>query len=237
MTGAFAYPGSELHLFRDARNWKRYLRARLGRYVRGDVLEVGAGIGGTTAMLHDVACTSWTCLEPDVQLAQQLSLATAALRDAAGAAPHAVIGTLAALDQAARYDSILYVDVLEHIDDDRGELARAATRLRAGGHLIVVSPAHQWLYSAFDRAIGHVRRYDRRMLHACAPAGLQLVCMQYLDSIGIAASLGNRLLMRSSQPNEAQIRVWDRLMVPMSRVADRCFGFALGKTVVAIWRR
>ncbi len=237
MNGAFEYAGTELQLFRHARRWKRYLREQVGPYVRGDVLEVGAGIGGTTAMLHDPACTSWTCLEPDPRLARELSTGVADFRDAGGSVPRVVSGTLSDLEPARHYDSILYVDVLEHIEDDRGELARAAERLRKGGHLIVVAPAHQWLFSAFDRAIGHFRRYDARMLRGCTPASAQLVQMRYLDSAGIAASLGNRLLMRSSDPSTAQIAIWDRVLVPLSHAVDPWLGFRVGKTILGVWQR
>lgn len=52
-TGEIPYAGGELDLFSLATNWKRYIKAEIGKYLVGDVLEVGAGIGGTTAALHD----------------------------------------------------------------------------------------------------------------------------------------------------------------------------------------
>lgn len=72
--------------------------------------------------------------------------------------------TLAALPRDSRFDTILYIDVLEHIADDRAELVEAARRLNPGGYLVVLSPAHQWLFTAFDAAIGHVRRYTAKSL-------------------------------------------------------------------------
>ena len=231
-----SYPGGELELFREARNWKGYLRDQLDPYLRGDVLEVGAGLGGTTLALHHARCTSWTCLEPDPELARELGSATAALRDAQGRPPRIVGCALAELDPPARYDAILYVDVLEHIEDDGKELLAAAARLHPSGHLVVVSPAHQWLFTAFDVAIGHHRRYSAAQLLARAPRGASLVCLRYLDSIGIAASLANRLLLRASAPTPAQLRVWDRYMVPVSRRVDAWFRYSLGKSILAVWQ-
>jgi SAM-dependent methyltransferase len=236
VTQTLQYAGGELELFREARNWKRYLRQQLSPHIRGDVLEVGAGIGGTTAILHGSACTSWTCLEPDAVLLTQLTSAVASLGDSAGRPPRAIAGTLGSLEAESRYDCILYVDVLEHIEHDRQELATAFAKLRAGGVLVVLSPAHQWLYTPFDAAIGHFRRYDRQSLCAVAPPG-ELVCLRYLDTVGIAASLGNRLLMRKSMPTAGQIRTWDQLMVPVSRVLDPLLAYRLGKSIVAVWRR
>src|SRR5260370_30792037 len=89
------------------------------------------------------------------------------------------IGTLRNVAAASLYDTILYLDVLEHIADDAAELAAAANHLAPGGHLVVLGPAHQFLFSAFDEAIGHYRRYNSRRLAALTPIGctLQPCCM------------------------------------------------------------
>jgi hypothetical protein len=236
VTAAPAYVGTELELFRAARNWKRYLQQQIGPYVRGDVLEVGAGLGATTLSLHQASCASWTCLEPDPQLAAELSAAVRGLRDRDGRAPIGQVGTLADLPAHARYDCALYIDVLEHIEDDRGELQAAAAKLRDGAHLLVMSPAHQWLYSAFDRAIGHFRRYDKAGLGTLTPHGATLIGTRYLDCAGVAASLANRVLMRQAMPSAAQIATWDRLLVPLSTQLDALLGYRVGKSTLAIWR-
>ncbi|KIL98713.1 Methyltransferase type 12 [Paramagnetospirillum magnetotacticum MS-1] len=144
---------------------------------------------------------------------------------------------LIAADQGERYDSVIYIDVLEHIEDDSGELARAFALLRPSGTLVVLSPAFQWLYTAFDHAIGHVRRYDRDRLTAIAPAGAASVRMSYLDSVGMAASMANRLLLRSGMPTLGQVLTWDRWMVPASRYFDPLIGGRFGKSILAVWRR
>jgi len=59
------YVGQELDLFALADNWKSYVKAQIAIYLTGDVLEVGAGIGATTAALHDGTARRWVCLEPD----------------------------------------------------------------------------------------------------------------------------------------------------------------------------
>jgi len=136
-----------------------------------------------------------------------------------------------------QFDTILYIDVVEHIEKDREELKRAASHLRPGGHLIVLSPAHQRLFSPFDAAIGHFRRYNRAMLRAISPAGLLLERMRYLDSAGMILSAANMLLLRQSMPTAAQLRFWDLCIVPISRVLDKLLLYSIGKTVIAVWRR
>jgi hypothetical protein len=129
------------------------------------------------------------------------------------------------------------VDVLEHIQDDRAELMRAALHLAPGGHLVVLAPAHQWLFTPFDAAVGHYRRYDRTSLGALHPQGVRRVLLRYLDAVGVLASSANRLLVQSSQPTMGQILVWDRLMVPLSRLIDPVFVWRFGKSLLAVWKK
>jgi SAM-dependent methyltransferase len=231
----YVYVGNELDLFAAATRWKSYVRRQVLGYIGRDVLEVGAGNGNTTRALCFGAADRWLCLEPDALLADRLSNAIDS-----GSLPRCcrvMIGTLADLFDHERFDTILYIDVLEHIADDRAELASAATRLTAGGHIVVLAPAHQWLFTPFDQAIGHHRRYSRPSLRRAAPPELDLVRLVYLDSVGMLASLGNRLLLKSATPGPRQIAVWDRLMVPASRLVDPLLGHTVGKSVLAVWRK
>lgn len=235
MSDAELYIGEELALFAAAKNWKAYLAAQMRPFFGRRILEVGAGMGTTTASLCDGTQDEWVCLEPDPRLLGQVEAELKAGRLPACCRPRA--GTLASFAEDELYDTILYVDVLEHIEDDRGEAARAFRHLAPGGHLIVLSPAHPFLFTPFDQAIGHFRRYTRRSLAAISPEGSTRVRWRYLDSVGFFASLANRLLLSQSMPTARQLWVWDRLMVPFSRWIDPLTFFAFGKSVLGIWRR
>lgn len=228
------YPGNELALFAQARNWKRYVAGCLHACMTGEVLEVGAGLGEMTRMLCDGRQAAWVCLEPDPNLAARLARAFPGGL-AHGVPIKVVPGTLSDLAPGRRFDCILYMDVLEHIADDRAELAQAAARLRPGGCLVVLSPAHQALFSAFDRAIGHHRRYDRRMLRAIAPPGLVEARLCHLDAAGMLCSLANRVVLRRAQPRLHEILFWDRMLVPLSRVLDALLMNCVGRSILGVW--
>lgn len=230
--GDFHYVGSELDLFAEARNWKAYWSRQIGSYIRGDVLEVGAGIGSNTGLMCDRTGGRWVCLEPDPVLASQLE---EALRG--GERLQNFCGTLQTLAREERFDTIIYIDVLEHIEDDATEMREAAARLRPQGRIIVLSPAHQWLYTPFDASIGHFRRYSRSSLKRVSPPELVLEQMFYLDCCGIAASTANQLLLKQSMPTRQQIGIWDKWMIPVSKAMDPVLGYSLGKSIVGIWRR
>lgn len=225
----YQYPGKELDLFMEARNWRDYWTSFVGPYLKGDVLEVGAGIGTLTRLLAPSA-GSWHALEPDGKLLR-------VFEDNPIDGVRTTVGTLESLNQDDRYDSILYADVLEHIEDDAGELQRAARFLRPHGRIIVMSPAHQRLYSAFDESVGHYRRYSLESLSALRPPGMRIVEAIYLDSVGIIVSAGNRFVTRSPMPRKFQIRLWDRFFVPLSRILDPLLRFGVGKSALVVFQK
>ncbi len=233
--GEFHYVGSELDLFAAVKNWKSYWSSRIRPFISGDVLEVGAGIGSNTGLLSPGARGRWVCLEPDPNLSANLA---ANLQGMAGTRDfESLCGTLASLDPNEMFDTIIYIDVLEHIEDDAAELKLAAQRLRPGGCVIVLSPAHQWLFTPFDAAIGHFRRYNRSSLRKASPPALNVETIFYLDSCGIAASSMNQLFLRQSMPTAAQLHVWDSWIIPVSRLIDPILMYSLGKSIVGVWRK
>jgi SAM-dependent methyltransferase len=231
----YEYVGEELDLFALAVNWKRYFRSELADVIRGDVLEVGAGIGETTRHLCDGRQRSWVCLEPDAALAARLA-ANVEVSELVPK-PRVKVGTLTDLDASSQFDAILYIDVLEHIEHDARELDRAAILLSPGGSIVVLSPAFGFLFSEFDRAVGHFRRYTRRSLAAAFPRSLRRNRLHYLDGVGFLASLANRLLLHQSVPSRQQIECWDRRMVPVSRYVDPLVRALFGRSVVAVYQR
>jgi SAM-dependent methyltransferase len=232
------YPGQELDLFSRATGWKSYFGQRIRPYIGGAVLEVGAGLGANLEILCDgnPAIRSYAGLEPDPDLHRRL---TEKLQSAhSSPIPRsAILGTLATLPPDQRFDTLLYLDVLEHIEDDHAEFQRACDRLSPGGHLIILCPAHQWLFSPFDQAIGHFRRHNLRSFRAFTHPSVHPVRIHYLDSVGLLASSANRLLLKQSMPTEKQIRLWDRVMVPLSRWLDPLVFHQLGKSVLGVWKR
>jgi SAM-dependent methyltransferase len=225
----YSYVGSELELFIKAKNWKKYWAGRVRPFVRGSVLDVGAGLGATFDYLSN-SSDSWTCLEPDPDLCDQLQERLANHPRP----PRVVCGTLDAIGADEKFDTIVYIDVLEHIEHDGEQMQAATARLKPGGFLIVLSPALPLLFSPFDRSVGHFRRYTARSLKAVTPPGLAVKDWFFLDGIGVLASLFARVAKRSA-PTQAQIATWDKTIVPVSRVTDAVTSRWFGRTIVMVW--
>ena len=236
MNEGYSYPGDELALFAQALNWKKYFSGTILPFIIGDVLEVGAGIGATTPFLQNKEVRSWTMLEPDRRLCLQLEKRLDQQQLPSYCKP--ICGNLDSLDQQQLFDTILYIDVLEHLEDDKGELRKAVERLKPRGRLIVLAPAHQSLFSKFDRSIGHLRRYEKGSLRKIVDNSiLTEEHLFYLDSMGCVSSLANKWMLKQSMPTLKQVHFWDTKLIPISRVTDKLFGLTIGKTIIGIWRK
>jgi phospholipid N-methyltransferase len=231
----FNYIGSELDLFSEARNWKAYYGGIIRRYLGSEVLEVGAGIGTTTLSLCQGNQKRWICLEPDPNLSKRLK--SSLLNNSLLNCCEIKVGTLVDLSPAEMFDSIIYIDVLEHIEDHINETRLAVNHLRKGGVLIVLAPAYQWLFTPFDESIGHYRRYNRKSLSKTVPSTLELVDLKYVDCVGLLASISNRLILKSKMPSRQQILFWDKYMIPISRKIDPLIRHSFGKSILGIWRK
>ena len=229
-----SYIGSELELFAAATNWKAYFSNALAPFIGAQVLEVGAGIGSNIRFFHTTADLRWTSVEPDPDLARRITerIALGELPDTC----RVLVGTVESIEATLRFNTVFYIDVLEHIADDAAELNCAAGHLAPDGNLVVLAPAHQYLFSEFDAAIGHHRRYNAVSLIAVTPPRCRLRTCFMLDSVGFFASLANRFMLAATMPSPRQIAFWDKALKPVSRVLDKVTGHKFGKSIVAVWQ-
>jgi hypothetical protein len=196
---------------------------------------VGAGIAETSPYLLNEKVSHWTCLEPDDDF---YSLLQKKIVDEK-LPPNfsAKNGTVLSLPENELYDTIVYIDVLEHIENDREELVHATKHLRPGGNLVVLSPAFQTLYSKFDRSIGHFRRYTKKTLKAVLPDGMKQQKLLYLESGGTVLLLLAKLFKKNSHPSLRQVLFWDKTVVPVSKILDKVIGYSYGKTIIGAWEK
>lgn len=230
----YSYSGQELDLFRQVKNWKSYFKSLIVPYLGENVLEVGAGKGGTTEMFIDPSFKHWVSIEPDKVLFEELCQNKALFAYGNFQADQFTIDEL---PENSLFNIILYIDVLEHIEKDSEEISKATKHLLPGGRLIVLSPAYQFFFTPFDEAVGHFRRYNKESLHQCIPDSLQCIDVKYIDSVGCLLSLGNKLLLKKSIPTTKQLAFWDQHIIPVSRKVDKLIHYKVGKTILGIWQK
>lgn len=205
-----------------------------GPYLRGRVLEVGAGAGTITRKLVErFPDMSIVALEPaDNMFAQLEPYAALTRRVEARKETLADYGP----EAAGSFDAALYVNVLEHIEDDEKEVHLAAGALRPGGAFLVFGPALERLYSLLDHKAGHYRRYSlERLRRLCDAAGLRVVSLHYFDVLGVVPYLVVYGWLHRTSIGSSTVWGYDRLMVPLSRRIQRLLRHPpLGKNVVLV---
>ena len=227
---SFTYTG-ELSLFDHAINWKTYWVSQVSPWIGKNVLEVGAGLASNTPLMYQPDTERWVCIEPDP--GQAKAMAKKLLPEKC----ECRVGTLDNVASEELFDTILYMDVLEHILNDTSEITKASKHLVLGGRIVVLAPAWPFLFSPFDREVGHFRRYTRSSLRQCGEASLKVCKADYLDSVGFFASAMNRYILGASKPTVDQIKLWDRTMVPLSRILDPILARNFGKSVLVVWEK
>jgi SAM-dependent methyltransferase len=223
------YPGAELDAMSEARNYNRWILDHFVPYLGQRVAEVGAGIGTISELLLAQGVTQLVSYEPSKNMFPMLA---EKLRHDDRA--RAVNDVLRPNDAADRFDSVIYVNVLEHIEDDRAELATAHAALKPNGHVMIFVPALSWLYSDFDRQIGHFRRYTKNGLKDLAKdVGFTTVKAHYFDLLGILPWYVMFVLLRKV-PVRGNVMLYDKLVVPPLKRIEGMVKPPIGKSVLFV---
>jgi SAM-dependent methyltransferase len=214
----------------QARNYRRALFAEFGPFLRGDVVEVGAGIGQMTGHLVGLPGVNRTvAVEPDPRFCAQ--------HRAQFPAHELVEGTVANLPAGMACNAILSINVLEHIRDDEGELRRyAGLLLERRGVLCLFVPARPEIYAPIDKDFGHFRRYSRAELRRkLIRAGFEIVRLHYFNCVGYLAWWVSFCLLQKRRMGAGQVRFYDRVIFPVVHaVESRIIRPPLGQNLMAV---
>jgi len=233
MTNSSAeYPGKELESMSFAFNYHNWIIDELTPFLGRNVVEVGAGVGNLTTILLKKALERLYAFEPASNLFPLLKEKT-----------REQVRVLAVNEffrpelVADAIDSILYINVLEHIEDDSGELSMAYGALRPGGYLLLFVPALQWLFSSADASIGHFRRYYKTdLVRLVKTAGFSIEKAHYLDFTGILPWYINFVLLKNSFTS-SKVALYDKLVVPSVRIFESLIRPPIGKNLIVVARK
>jgi 2-polyprenyl-3-methyl-5-hydroxy-6-metoxy-1,4-benzoquinol methylase len=227
----------ELESLANADNFFGWIADEIAPHLGQRILEVGAGIGTIARKVSERKPNSdITAIEPAANVFSRLAAEASTLPNVT-----ALQRTSQQLadSHAQHFDSIVYVNVLEHILDDAAEMRTAYELLGPGGTLCVFVPATPQIYGSLDYKSGHHRRYDKaRLREVIAGAGFEVVDLRYLEVAGIVPYwLMYRVLDRPSLSSSSS-SVFDRGIVPVSKFIQRLVpNPPFGKNLLAIARR
>ena len=216
-----------------AERYNRWIFRVLASHLGPRVLEIGAGIGNFTRYLvgrelvlaTDLSARYLQLLANTFERHTRVQVQRLDLDDfdPAGLA-------------AQRIDTIVCLNVLEHIGDDRRALRRLWETLVPGGRLLLLVPAHPALYGAIDRAIHHYRRYDRPGLVArLVEAGFEVEHVRFFNALGVLGWYANSVLLRRTRVPGLQLRL-QNLLVPLLR-AESALGLPFGLSLITVARK
>jgi glycosyltransferase involved in cell wall biosynthesis len=226
-----ADPGYQT-LLRLARadRYNRWMFRELAPFLGRRVLEIGSGIGTLTRFLvgRDLVVASDVNPRYLRMLANTFERHTRVrvqLLDLADFDP----GDLAPY----QLDTIVCLNVLEHIEDDRRTLRRLYESLAPGGRLVLLVPAHRRLYGAIDEAIHHWRRYERAdLVERLGEAGFRVEHLAFFNRLGVVGWYLNSVLLRRTRVPGVQIR-FQNLLVPLLR-CESALRLPFGLSLIAV---
>jgi SAM-dependent methyltransferase len=225
-----------LEIFSKARRFNRWLFKSFSSYCKGNILEIGSGTGNISKWLLETgnAVTLSDLREEYCKRLEERFSDLATLQDVLQldlSDPAFDKRDPKLLDQ---FDTVVGLNVVEHIENDRMVIRNAVKLLRYKGRLIILLPAYQGLYNSFDKSLGHFRRYRRNQLvKLLEDEGLELVTSKYFNAAGIAGwwvygSLLNRQIIPAYS-----LRIFD-LLVPFFKILDLALLKKVGLSVVAV---
>ncbi|HOY33068.1 MAG TPA: class I SAM-dependent methyltransferase [Bacteroidales bacterium] len=223
-----------LNILSSANKFNKWIYETVKPFIKGDILEIGSGIGNITqcfiedrrrltcsdisdsycsilkdrfknsSYLHEVRCIDIIHKDFDNEYA----------------------------DLIGNYDSIIAVNMVEHVENDRLAVQNCGKILRKGGRLVILVPAYQWLYNRFDTELEHFRRYRIEDLKTLvAHAGFRIDSARYFNFIGILGWWFSGSMLRSKNIPECQMSLFE-FLVPLIKVTDRIIMNKAGLSII-----
>lgn len=219
-----------------AHHYTEWVVSSFKPYLRGNIVEIGIGHGG----YYDVLSPFGTYLGIDID---ERSIRDASARFPEGRFVKADILVPGFIDDLipGGADSVISINVLEHIPDDATALKNLVGALKLGGTLMINIPALPELYNDLDRLAGHHRRYSigsfKRLLTG---SPIQLLKLCYFNPVGGIGWWLNRFRHHESLNSHAvnrQIEIFDKYILPFSKALDPLTRRFFGQSLVCIARR
>lgn len=226
------YPGKDLEAMSFAHNYHRWILDLIKPYLGTHVVEVGAGVGHFSQLLLETPIDTLYAFEPSANL---LPLLSTTLQHFPRIRIHPEYFHSESLDIPV--DTIAYINVLEHIENDAEELLTAYNALKPGGYLIVFVPALPWLFSLQDQSVGHFRRYTRKpLIQLSEAAGFHIVQARYFDIAGILPWYIHCTLLKNTL-QAGNVSLYDQAVVPLMRRIEAFCPPPIGKNILLIAQR
>ena len=225
----YEYEGWELKFFDKSKNFRNYQLSLIKNYLIGHLAEVGPG-NGINLINYYKYPDKIDLYEPTKKL--HLDLKKKFFKSKKIKLYNKIFGG------KKKYDTIVYLDVIEHIKEDKKEIIKAFKSIKKNGYLIINVPAFSFLYSQFDKDVGHHKRYEKEdMISIFNNLKYKKMDLKYYDSIGFILSLLAKLMSTNYKKKfEQKIKIWD-FLIPFSKIIDFLIFNLFGKSLLVIIKK
>ena len=224
------YDGWELIAFDKASNFREYQLQLISKFITGDAAEIGPGRGSVvnnyikkieSLELYEPSSNLYYLLKKRYKFNKKIKVINNTFKK-----------------NKKKFNTIIYFDVLEHIQDDKDEINIALNNLKKNGYLIINVPAFNQLYSEFDKEVGHFKRYQKKdFKNILDKKKYQKIEMKYYDSIGFILALLSRIFRLNFRKNfKDKIFFWNSL-IPLSKIFDKLTFNLFGKSLMIVIKK
>lgn len=225
-----------LELFSGVGAFNGWMFGRIKRFCTGKILEIGSGIGNLSShLLRDFRDVSLSDIMPGY-------LETLAGKFDGNAHLKGIYmldlgkedNSWEGQDLAGRFDTVVALNVIEHIRNDGAALRKCFRLLRPGGKLVMLVPAYRWLFNNMDKELGHFRRYKKKDVACLLEAqDFRLIYSEYFNAAAIVGWWVSGSLLRKRRLGKREVALYNRL-IPLARLTDHLLGRRVGISVIAV---
>ena len=211
-----------LEIMKTAKGYNLWVFSKLKPYLGSQILDVGAGIGSFTGMLPRGKSTAIDIDKFYIKKLQKKFGTNAGFGD---------IEKGKYFFGNKKFDTIICLNVLEHIKDYRLALKNICKLLKGNGKFIATVPAHKWAYGTMDKYLDHFRRYEKNeLIKKCKAAKLEPIIVRRLNFFGLMGWFVNGKLLRRDIIHKVQLTIFEKLvlaLVSFEKIIEPPLGLSL----------
>lgn len=222
------YQENALENLAQVDNYNQWLVSKFEKYLGANILELGSGLGNITIKVKE---RGFRVTPTDIDRSFLASLKKID-KDAF------YLDILKPnLNVCGRFDTIIAINVLEHVYDDTRAFGNIYNLLPVNGTLVILVPAHNFLFGSYDKLAGHERRYSKENLaKKLAAAGLFVESTKYYNKLSALGWLMNAKLLRRKGFPKLQLSILN-FLVPFLDFFDRIIPFDFGISIICVARK
>lgn len=228
------YAGKDLEAMSFAVNYHKWIFEKFRPFLGRSIVEVGAGTGDFSILLLEERPEALALVEPSemfTYLSQNITSDSVLVRFY----KNIFADVFKEISQSQQPDTVLYINVLEHIENDVNELSLIYECLEPGGKVLIFVPALPQLYGEFDRQIGHFRRYLKKdLIEKAETAGFTILKANYFDFVGMIPWFIKYKVFKSDSLDSGLIKLYDKIAVPLNKAMESLVAPPIGKNLLFV---